>query len=443
MKVTVVGCGYVGLVTGVGLAAAGHRVTGIESDDSRRQQIAEGHPPFYEPGLDEALARVLGDGSLSISGDLTETVSADVVMLAVQTPPAPDGSNDLSYLREAVTGLSKLWSESPETKRVLATRSTVLPGTADDVIAPILRDAGLTGVAVAANPEFLQEGSAVKDFSSPDRVVVGCHEPWGLDVMRELYAPLNTQFVATAPAAAELAKYASNALLATMVSFSNEIATICEGLPGVDVEDVLGVLHLDRRLGVEVAGRRYQAGIVSYLKAGCGYGGSCLPKDLSALITSQSQRGREVQLLQAVRAINEGRANHVVKMVEEAVGDLEGRRIGVLGAAFKGGTDDLRDSPGLKITEALQRRGARVVLHDPLVSRERLAHLEEVDVTGDLGTALEVEAVVVTTNAEEFQRLHEVVTEKETAPVIIDGRRYLDPASFGAAFRAIGLGSLT
>lgn len=433
MKVAVVGCGYVGLVTGAGLASLGHDVGGIETDQERRRGIAAGLPPFHEPQLPELLAKQLAGGRFRVSADLGDTADAEVVLLAVQTPANEDGAIDLQYVESAADGLAQVFAARPA-RRVVAVRSTVVPGTVDERVAP--RFPG-PDTAVASNPEFLREGSAVEDFLRPDRVVVGCHEPWGARVLEELYRPLGAPVVVTTPATAELAKYASNAFLATLISFSNEIARAAEGIAGVDVEDVLRILHDDRRLSPVVDGSIVRPGILSYLKAGCGYGGSCLPKDLSALLAARRVAGAEHPLLEAVRAVNDGQPARVVDLVEDALGEVRSRKIGVLGLAFKGGTDDVRSSPGLRVVDELLRRGAEVIVYDPLVGEDALrAYDGRVGFARELEALLdEVEAAVVTTNAPEFSAL-----DGDRRAVIVDGRRFLPPDRLRESDRAIGRG---
>jgi UDPglucose 6-dehydrogenase/GDP-mannose 6-dehydrogenase len=432
VKVAVVGCGYVGLVSGIGLAKLGHEVTGIDVDDTRLARISAGETPFHEPGLPEALARTLADGSFAVSDSLADAVSADVVLLCVQTPASASGGIDVSFLVAAASGLADAIGEEKEGRRVVAVRSTVPPGTTEGVVTPLLGRPGLT--AVVSNPEFLREGSALDDFLQADRVVVGTREPWAAELMAALYAPLEAPLIVTTPAAAELAKYASNALLATAVSFSNEIGRLAEATPGVDVEDVLRILHHDRRLNLRAGGETVTAPFVAFLKAGCGYGGSCLPKDLAGLIDYGHGLGESTQLLEAVAAINHTQAARLVGLAERALGGVDGRLVAVLGAAFKAGTDDLRDSPALRIVDELLDRRAEVVVYDRLVARERLeaALPEGVSVADDLETAVSrADACLVTTNDPEFQTLPELVKRRDGgAPFVVDGRRYLSPESF-------------
>jgi UDPglucose 6-dehydrogenase len=422
VNVAVVGCGYVGLVTGLGLARAGHRVVGVEADPLRRELIAGGTPPFHEPGLPDLLADGLAGGRFSVSAELDAAGGVEVVLLAVQTPPDEAGAIDLAFLRAAGERLAGVLAATPS-RRVVAIRSTVVPGTAEGVLAPALVG---TNAVVASNPEFLREGSAVEDFLHPDRVVVGCDDDWGRGVLGRLYEPLGAPVIFTSPAAAELAKYASNALLATLISFSNEIGRISESLPGVDVEDVLGIVHRDRRLSPVVRGEAVRPGILSYLKAGCGYGGSCLPKDLAALLASRRAAGHEHPLLEAVRTVNEGQPARVVDLAERALGGLAGRRVGVLGLAFKGGTDDARSSPALRIVDELLERGADVSAYDPLVPAEAIPeHRGKIALRASLDDLLAAcEACIVTTDAPEFASL----SRAPGGPIVVDGRRVLDGA---------------
>jgi UDPglucose 6-dehydrogenase len=436
MRVAVVGCGYVGLVSGVGLASAGHDVVGIEADSGRRERIAAGSPPFHEPGLPELLRTELDGGRFRTSSELADAAEADVVLVAVQTPPDPGGSIDLRYLTDAAAALSEAFAAAPERRRVVAVRSTVVPGTLDGVLAPIFGP----GTAVASNPEFLREGSAVQDLLRPDRIVVGCDQEWARELLADLYRPFGAPVMFASPATAELSKYTSNAFLATLVSFSNEIARISESLPGVDVEEVLGILHADRRLS---AGET-RPGILSYLKAGCGFGGSCLPKDLSALIGAAEAQGHELPLLRAVREVNEAQPGRVVGAAREALGGLEGRTVAVLGLAFKAGTDDLRSSPGLTILSELLEQGAAVTVYDPLVAAAALAAYVErglVEVAESLTEALaEADACILTTNAPEVAALGDLLARGEYPQLlVVDGRRVLEADQMGAGvYLAVG-----
>lgn len=449
MRVAVVGCGYVGLVSAVGLASVGHHVTGIEGDAGRRERIAAGTPPFHEPGLAELLETVQSRGAFDVTGDIASVRDAEVVLLAVQTPSDRNGAINTEPLATAAQRVGAVLAADAH-QRVVATRSTVVPGTAEDTIQPLLDDGEGERIttAAAANPEFLREGSAVDDFLNPDRLVLGCTTDWGARLLEELYAPLGAPATVTAPATAELAKYTSNAFLATLISFSNEIARVCEDLPGVDVEDVLDILHTDRRLRVRVGAQETTPAILSYLKAGCGFGGSCLPKDLSALIVSRRREGADAPLLESVRAINRTQPTRFVDLAERALGGLAGKRCAVLGLAFKAGTDDVRESPGLAAVDSLAQRGATVVAFDPLVGEEvRGDSLPgTVEIAATLNEAVAgVDACLVTTADPAFSALPNLIrASPPPAPVVVDGRRALRPADFPAGtYVAIGRGAPT
>jgi UDPglucose 6-dehydrogenase len=253
MDVVIVGCGYVGLVSGVGLASLGHNVLGIEIDERRANLIRSGIAPFHEPGLEEKLRASLNEGRFRVSSRIEDAVEGDVVFLCVQTPQGPDGNLNTEFIVEAARQVGSALSTNPR-RRVVVVRSTVVPGTTEELVVPAL---GVRGdVAVATNPEFLREGSAVADFMEPDRVVVGCRERWGADWVARLYEPLKPTVIRTTPAAAEMAKCTSNALLATLISFSNEVARVAEKIPGIDVEDVLDIVHKDRRLSPVIGDNR-------------------------------------------------------------------------------------------------------------------------------------------------------------------------------------------
>lgn len=431
MKVAVVGCGYVGLVTSVGLAAVSHEVTGIDADAERVAALERGEVPFHEPGLAKALRDTMKAGRFHVANGLDAAANADVVMLCVQTPPTSSGDVDLSFLVEAARGLGKVFTQDEPHRRVVVVRSTVPPGTTTSIVAPLLPPT--SGVSTASNPEFLREGSAVEDFMHPDRIVIGTNDEWAAETLRKLYEPLHAHVMVTSPATAELAKYTSNAFLATLVSFSNEIAKLCEAAPDLDVEDVLGIVHHDRRLRTPTDGDGSPATIVSFLKAGCGYGGSCLPKDLSALIAFARELGTPATLLEAVARINREQPGRLVSRVEKALGGIAGRRVAVLGAAFKAGTDDLRDSPALRLVEELLGRNAAVVVYDPLVSAERInAAAPSVEVAQALDAALDgADACIVTTLEPEFRALETwPESGKGKRPLVVDGRRSLSPARF-------------
>lgn len=447
MKISVIGCGYVGLVTGAGLASAGHTVRVVDIDPGKVTTINTGQPPFYEPDLPEVLQKVVSGGTLSATVDVNEAVrDSDVVFVCVGTPSRPNGSIDTKALETATHQVAECMRDSKR-YQVLAIRSTVVPGTTSGLVVPLMQEV-MKGhqvwYDVAVNPEFLQEGTAVKDFFSPDRVVLGVTDQRAAETLKAVYAPFNAPVVVATTTEAEMIKYTSNTLLATLVSFSNEISQICEALPGVDADLVMNAIHLDRRF-YSSEGKKSPAGIVSYLRPGCGFGGSCLPKDLRALLARSEELGVPTPLLSSVKDINEAQPIHVVDLVENALLDLAGKRIVVLGLAFKGGTADLRESPALTIVEELLRRGARVTAFDPLVQADAAPELTKllIELAPDINSALAgAEAIIITTNAPEFTNLSpDSLVMNGKKPLVVDGRRVLNPEAFSqsdAIYLAVG-----
>lgn len=440
MKVGVIGCGYVGLITAVGMASKGHQVIAIDIDPTRVEKIKMGIVPFHEPGVDKALKACLKHGNLTISSKMEHISKCEIVIICVQTPSKPNGAINLQILETAAKTLAEIFAQIP-ILRAVVTKSTIIPGTTDQFITPIFKKVA-TKTHIAFNPEFLREGSAWNDFINPDRIVIGTHSAYASKQLRRLYKPFHAPVIVTTPSTAELAKYASNTFLSTLVSFSNEIARICEMTPNTDVEDVLGIVHKDRRFISDSNGKSIP-GILSYLKAGCGFGGSCFPKDLSALISYASSLGEEARLLKAVEAINVGQSARVINMMSDALGDLAKRKVVVLGIAFKGGTDDLRESPGLRIVDELLRRKAEVIIYDPLVDAVNLKNYHDrgVRIAKTLKEALEAsDGCIIASNASEFSKLNQLKKLIRKEITIVDGRRILKiPNNVKQKYFAVGL----
>ncbi|MDR7545143.1 MAG: UDP-glucose/GDP-mannose dehydrogenase family protein [Armatimonadota bacterium] len=349
MNVGVIGAGYVGTTVAACLAEMGHQVTCVERDPGRLAALQEGRPPFHEPGLADLLHRQL-TRRLRLVADLAAVRDDEVVFVAVGTPPGPGGEPDLSAVDEVVDTLAALSFGG-----VLALKSTVPVGTTARLERELRRRGLLT--AVACNPEFLREGSAVRDFFRPFRIVIGSHSARAVAVLRALYEQLDCPILVTDPATAEMIKHASNAFLATKVSFVNEIAALCEAV-GVDVAAVAEGMGLDPRIGPH------------YLRAGIGFGGSCLPKDLRALVSTARARGVRPALLESVMEVNATQPARFAERVDRLVGGLAGKAVAVLGLAFKGGTSDVRESPALAVVRALLNRGAVVRAFDPAAEAE-------------------------------------------------------------------------
>jgi UDPglucose 6-dehydrogenase len=441
-RLAIVGAGYVGLVTGVSFAAAGIDVVCVDRDPARVDAIRGGRAPFLEPGLDDVLAGVVGT-RLTATTDLAEAVrGADLVMIAVGTP-STDGRIDLTQVRGAADEIGRLL-DGAGTFPVVVVRSTVVPGTTRDVIRPILESAsGRTageGFGVAVNPEFLTEGTAVADFREPDRIVIGADDDRSAAAVARLYETLPPAPVfVTSTATAELIKYASNTLLSTLISFSNELANLAAAVGGVDVVEALRAVHASRYLTPE--GETRPAPIASFLHPGGGYGGSCLPKDTQALVGLGEELGQEMRLLRAVDAVNRDQPGRLVDLVAGSLGgSVAGCRIAVLGLAFKPDTDDVRESPAFPVIRALVDRGAAVVAHDPVAiepARRALGGVA-VEYEPDLAQALDgAAAAVIVTRWRDYERVPALVAGLDPAPIVVDGRRMLEPESV-PAYAGIG-----
>ncbi|SEF20962.1 UDPglucose 6-dehydrogenase [Amycolatopsis pretoriensis] len=422
----IVGAGYVGLTSAACFARLGHRVTCVDADESKVDALGRGEVAIAEPRLAELVAQGLGDGTLTFTDAQAELYGADLVFLCLPTPPAEDGRPDLGVLEHVLPQLGRLLRPGC----VVVTKSTVPVGTAARIPGLLGRD----DLPVVANPEFLREGHAVDDFLHPDRVVVGTDPPGspaGHRVAR-LYEPTGAPVVATDSASAELAKYASNAFLAVKLSYVNVLAELCERF-GADVREVARTMGLDARIGPE------------FLAPGPGWGGSCLPKDTSALLHAAESAGVEFGILRDAVRVNARQRARVVRAVRQAVtgspaGSLAGTRIGLLGLAFKAGTGDLRDSPALAVAADLARAGAELAAHDPAVSA--VPGLDAVQVVDDpYLVAKDAAALVVLTEWPEFRDLDWARLAASAArAVVVDTRNLLDPGAV-AGFTHVGVGT--
>ncbi len=433
MNVVVVGSGYVGLVSAVGLATIGHDVVCVDQDATKVDSINAGRPHIHERGLDEALGAVAGR-RLRATTDLADVLGdADLSIIAVGTPF--DGERiDLRFVRAVAEEIGALLPTCRR-RHTVVVQSTVVPGSTEDVVLPILEAAsGLQAgrdFGVAMNPEFLREGDALVDFMEPDRVVLGGIDDSSREALAQLYAPFDTDLGRTTPSSAELIKYTSNALLATLVSFSNEIANLASTL-GVDAVEVMEAIHLDKRLSpTGDDGTRVRPGVLSYLLGGCGFGGSCFGKDARALIARGDELGHEMQMLRATVRINEAQPGQMLELLHRELPDLEGARVAVLGLAFKPETSDVRESPAFPLVELLLEEGADVVVYDPLAHDEARPLLgERVTYAEDLGSAVATaDAVMVVTSWDEFRAVPELVQARFPQPPVVDGRRMMPPSS--------------
>jgi len=413
MKISIVGGGYVGLVTGTCFAELGHEVTIIEIDPEKVRAINKGKPPIYEVGLEELLKKNAGR-TLHASTDYDSVSIAEIVLIAVGTPPKPDGSANLSYIEAAGISIGKALKDNPS-YCVVVDKSTVPPGTTEKIIKPaVLKASGKTEkeIGFAMNPEFLREGRAVEDFLHPDRIVIGSSESRAGNRVAEVYGNVKAPVISTGIMAAEMIKYTSNAFLATKISFSNEIGNVCKNL-GIDVYEVMQGVGLDRRIGP------------LFLNAGAGFGGSCFPKDVSALVSLAKENGENPMLLESVLSVNEQQPHRIITLLKKRVGSLNGKRIAVLGLAFKDNTDDVRDSRAIPVIEELIREGAHVAAYDPMAMTTMKKVFSDIEYCSSAKETLhKADACLVMTEWPEFTRLDAEFKQMKT-PVIIEGRKIL------------------
>ena len=416
MRVGVIGVGHVGLVTAAALAELGHTVMAMDLDMVKIELLRSGKSPFYEPGLDELIARPTGAGRLDFLSESAEAVpNADVVFICVGRPTTAAGDASLT----AVEAVGREVARHATPGVVVAEKSTVPPGTADRLRLTIARECPGLAFSVVANPEFLREGHAVRDTLQPDRIVVGSDDGLGFEAMRELYRPLTERgipLIETDVRTAELAKLASNAFLATKISFANALARVAE-LTGADIVRIAEVMGADPRIGS------------AFLRAGLGFGGYCLPKDTQTLERIAERAGYDFGLLREAVRVNEEAVTAVAAKVEEAVWNLEGKRIAFLGLAFKVGTDDVRCAPALTLARRFAEEGAVVVGHDPMAAAEARAAFPDLEIASDAYEAVtSAHCIVICTEWPEYRELDlDRVRRLAAYPIVVDGRNVLDP----------------
>ncbi|MEW5807001.1 MAG: UDP-glucose/GDP-mannose dehydrogenase family protein [Acidobacteriota bacterium] len=417
MNITVVGTGYVGLVTGACFSEFGVNVTCVDKVVEKIRALENGEIPIYEPGLEELVNKNRRTGRLTFTTDLSKAIQDSlVIFIAVGTPPTEDGSADLTFVEEVADAVA----ENLNGYKVVVTKSTVPMGTGERIKRLINENRkGRFSFSVASNPEFLREGSAIEDFMHPNRVVIGAEDDQAIAILKDLYRPLyliETPFVITNVVTAEMIKYASNAFLATKISFINEIADLCERV-GADVHDVARGMGLDNRIGRK------------FLHPGPGYGGSCFPKDTNAIAKIAREHGCELRIVNTVIEVNERRPRIMVEKIKQACGNLDGKTIAFLGLSFKPNTDDIRESPALKIIEALQTLGVKIKVFDPAampVARDEYRYL--IYSADEYQAIAESDALVLATEWNQFRQLNlDLVKSLLKEPIIVDLRNIYDP----------------
>ncbi len=418
MNVSIVGTGYVGLSTGVGFSSKGNKVTCVDIIEEKVERINRGESPIYEPGLEEKLKDSISRGLFRATTDLGKALEfTEVTFVSVGTPSREDGSIDLSFIEKVSEQIGKALGEK-DSYHVVVVKSTVVPGTTEDVVMKNLeKESGKKAgedFGVCMNPEFLREGKAMEDFLNPDRVVIGELDSRSGDVLEKLYGNFDAEILRTKIKVAEMIKYTANSFLATKISFSNEIGNICKRM-GIDVYDVMEGVGLDKRISP------------LFLWAGAGFGGSCFPKDVEALVSKARVLGAEPELLDRTLSVNKKQKTMMVRMLEEKT-DLKGKRVAVLGLAFKPGSDDIREAPSAGIIGKLKEKGASVVAYDPKAAENMKRVFPDIEYAQSSREALEgADACLVVTEWDEFRNLTDVDFSGMKERIIIEGRKALDP----------------
>src|SRR4051812_10022086 len=428
MKLTIIGTGYVGLVTGTCFAEAGHRVICVDKDAEKVKMLKAGGMPIYEPGLEELVKKNVAAGRLSFTPSTQEGVeNSDVIFIAVPTPAQPDGSVDLSFIES----VSREIAGAMTAYKIVVDKSTVPVKTGEKVAETIKRYCkAKVDFDVISNPEFLREGFAVEDLMKPDRIVIGTRSQRPVAAMKEIYAPFNAPIIVTDISSAELIKHAANSFLALKISYINAVSVICEA-SGANVQEVANGMGMDARIG-----RRF-------LDAGIGFGGSCFPKDLSAFIKISETLGYDFALLKEVQRINAGQMERFVKKITETLWVLKDKTIGVLGLAFKQNTDDVRMSPAIDLCQRLQKEGAKLRVYDPQAMGKAKDILKDATYVDDMNdVAAGCDALVIATEWPEFKKLDLERARRElTHPILFDGRNLFDAAEMeklGFIYKSVG-----
>jgi len=430
MDISIIGSGYVGLVTGACFADVGHHVICVDNDSEKVKQLKAGEIPIYEPGLQEIVHRNVSAQRLHFTGNIQEAVErSQVIFIAVPTPPLPDGDVDLSFVEKVAREIAGVLTDY----RVIVDKSTVPVKTGEKVAESIKRyNRHGAKFDVVSNPEFLREGCAVADLMHPDRIVIGAQSEHAIDLMKKVYEPFMAPILVTDVSSAELIKHCANSFLALKISYINAVSAICEA-SGADVEKVADGIGMDHRIGRD------------FLNAGIGYGGSCFPKDIAAFIAISEQLGRPFTLLKEVQRINDGQKARFLKTIRETLWVLREKRVAVWGLTFKPDTDDVRSSVAIEVVEQLLREGAHVVAYDPKgmqKARSIKAIADAEFASSALEAVTDAEALIIATDWNEFANVDlALLKDKMRTPIVFDGRNLLDPETmrqFGFSYYSVG-----
>ena len=434
MKIAVIGLGFVGLALSSVLASRGITTTGIDSDRKKCSKIAKGIPTFFEPNLEKTLKKALKK-NLIITDKLSSINNCDFIFITVGTPQKKNGEIDLSFIKIVVRNVGKLISKNKK-KPIILIKSTVIPGTMKNVVLPILernskKKAG-KDFGLISNPEFLQESRAIHDTIKPHVVVLGGYRTKFMKKTEKFFSRFNPNvpIIITNHQTVEMIKYAHNTFLATKISFINQIANICQGIPDTNIDDVANTIGLDPRIGNP------------FLNAGPGYGGSCLPKDIKAIINLSSKLGVNPTLLTAVEKINKQQISNIVELVKQNIGKIRGKKLTVLGVAFKPGTDDIRGSVGIELAKRLLKLGAKITIHDPkALENARKIFCDNTKYVKSVSSALkDCQCAIIMTQWKDYERINNNTIKQMAKKFIIDSRRVLSNKNLDAKYYAIGLG---
>ena len=434
MKIAVIGLGFVGLILSSVLASKGITTVGIDLDKEKCSKIAKGTPTFFEPNLKKTLKKALKK-NLFITDKLSSINNCDFIFITVGTPQKKNGEIDLSFIKTAVRSVGKIISKNKK-KPIILIKSTVIPGTMKDVILPILeknskKKAG-KDFGLISNPEFLQESNAIRDTIKPHVIVLGGYRTKFMKKTEKFFSRFNPNvtIIITNHQTAEMIKYANNSFLATKISFINQIASICQAIPDTNIDDIAATIGLDPRIGN------------LFLNAGPGYGGSCLPKDMNAIINLSSKIGVKPTLLNAVERTNKLQISNIMTLIKRNIRKIKGKKIAVLGVAFKPDTDDIRDSMGIELVRQLMKLGANVTIHDPraLDNARKIFH-SNAEYTTTISSALKnCQCVIIMTQWKEYEKIDNKTIKYMNKKFIIDSRRILSNKNLDAKYYAIGLG---
>ena len=447
MKVGIIGCGYVGLTTGICLSSIGHTIHLYDIEQKKLDLIKKKKMPFYELGLEKLLIENLAKGNLKVNVSLNELIeNTDCCFICVGTPSNNNGTIDLQYIESSIKNIIESLKQKKKEKYLIIIRSTIVPSTTRNKILPILTEGLGDSFQLAVVPEFLREGKALSDFMNPDKIVIGSVDNKTNDLVKNIFSYFKNkaEFIQTNLETAEMIKYTNNAFLATLISFSNEVANISEEISGIDSFEVMNALIEDKRITTIIDNQKIIPGIVEYLAPGCGFGGSCFPKDVKAIVGFASSIGSKTPLLDAVLSVNNERSDKIISLAKKILLSFSDKKIAVLGLAFKPDTDDIRSSPAIEVIKKLQALNCKINAYDPKVNEGSLNSIgiTDVNIVEDIESCLNgVDLAILLTNWTEFSKIDQVFLKKHMKnPKIIDGRGFLDRRKFESnTYHKIGL----